>query len=48
MKKTLEITDEDRAEIGKLIAKGQSGGKLDCDNGKHITWSIELMAWEDN
>ena len=42
-----EITDLDLEEIGRLIKGGATGGRLDCDNGKHITWNIDLSVWYD-
>ena len=43
----LEITDMDLEELGRLIKEGSKGGRLDCDNGKHITWKITMDVWED-
>ncbi len=43
----MEITDLDREQIAGQIAEGYTSGRLDCDEGKHITWSLEAEAWED-
>lgn len=43
----LEITDLDRQELGRLISEGLTSGRLDCDEGKHITWSLIAEVWED-
>ena len=48
IKTGLTINDLDRAEIAKLIANGNTSGRLDCDNGKKITWSIDMDAWMDD
>lgn len=41
------ITDEDREQLGELISNGFTGGRLDCGNGKHITWDLKLDVWSD-
>ena len=43
----LEITDEDREELARLIKEGFTSGRLDNGEGKHISWSIYLDVWED-
>lgn len=40
-----EITDEDRAEIARLIAAGNTSGILDSE-GYRITWEIEMEKFE--
>lgn len=47
MKADVEITDLDRAEIGRLITEGFTTGRLDCGDGKHINWSIDIGVWVD-
>ena len=48
MTEEIEITDEDREELARLIKEGFTSGRLDCDNGKHITWSINMEVWKDD
>ena len=43
----LEINDNDRAEIARLISEGNTSGRLDCDEGKHITWSVDMDVWKN-
>ena len=40
------ITDDDRAEIGRLISEGMTSGRLDVDS-KRIAWELKTEAWED-
>ena len=42
-----EITDVDRAEMGKLIAEGCTSGRLDNGEGKYISWELKTEVWED-
>ena len=46
-KELLEINDEDRAEITRLISEGYTNGRLDFGNEKHITWSLDMEIWKD-
>lgn len=41
MKNLQEINDEDRAEIARLIANGNTSGILDSE-GYRITWSVDM------
>lgn len=45
--KPVEISDSDLEAIADQIKKGFSSGRLDCGEGKHITWSFDAEAWED-
>ena len=42
-----EINDLDREEIARLIKEGNTSGRLDCEDGKHIVWEIKMDAWRD-
>lgn len=42
-----EITELDLEEIARLIQEETIGGRLDCDNGKHITWNLDISTWYD-
>ena len=48
VKTKVEITDEDRAELGRLIANGFTSGQLYCDNGKCIGWSLNTNVWSND
>lgn len=41
----LEINDEDRAEIARLVANGNTSGILDGE-GTRISWSIDMEKFE--
>ena len=41
----MEITDEDRTEIAKLVAEGNTGGILDGE-GFRISWNINMDKFE--
>lgn len=43
----VEINDLDRKAIGEQIKEGYTSGRLDSENGKKISWSIEMEVWAD-
>lgn len=44
----LEIKDYDLEAIADEIKRGFSSGRLDSENGRHISWSLETDVWEDD
>lgn len=42
---TEELTDEDREELGRQVANGNTSGIIDSD-GYRISWSIEIEKFE--
>ena len=43
-----EITEEDLEELARLIQEGFTSGRLDCGDGKHISWKLDMIVWEDD
>jgi hypothetical protein len=46
-KVSVEIDDFDREAIGEQIKNGYTSGRLDSENGKKISWSIDMDVWID-
>lgn len=42
----MELTDEDQAEIARLVKDGFTEGKLSCD-GRNILWRLAVTVWRD-
>ena len=46
----MELTEQELAEIARLIKEGFSSGFVDCqeENGKsyRITWELKATKWE--
>lgn len=46
-----EITDLDRAEIARLIADGNTGGRVDRENSDgtftYLSWNLDINTWTD-
>lgn len=40
-----EINDIDLEEIAQLVKDGYTSGRLDDENGKRISWKLELKVW---
>jgi hypothetical protein len=47
VKPILEVTDVDLEELARLIKEGYTGGRLDDESGKRITWELKLDVWEE-
>jgi hypothetical protein len=41
-----ELTDEDNAELGRLITSGVTSGRLDNDDCS-VIWSLDTLKWRD-
>lgn len=48
----MELTDEEQKELGRLIAEGNTSGRLDSENekgrGVYIAWELTTNKWEDD
>lgn len=52
----MELTDDDRAELARLIANGATSGRLDSEeedeNGNKtsvfISWKLTTEKWQEN
>lgn len=42
------MTDEERKEIGRLIAEGYTSGRLDNEDDRHVAWNLSTEEWNDN
>lgn len=42
-----EIEDEDLEEIVLRIQDGFTSGRVDCDGGKKISWTLTTEVWKD-
>ncbi len=42
-----EINDDDRAAIADQVKEGYTSGRLDAEDGKKISWSIDMDVWVD-
>lgn len=41
-----ELNDVDNAELGRLIAEGNTSGRLDNED-TYITWELKTLKWKD-
>lgn len=42
-----EVDEFDLEEISRLILEGNTSGRLDSEDGKHIAWELKTEVWQD-
>jgi len=43
----LEVSDADRAEIGRLVSEGFANGYLDREDGARIIWTLQTRIFDN-
>ena len=43
----MEINDEQREEIARLIKEGYDTGRLDEEDGTKVWWELKTNIWKD-